>query len=102
MIVQSEHLPAKSKRKPDIIKVSLKTFRRWLKLPDDTDFDACRSRANGKIKISGKPYWTDVAQFWELKLGRIPEELATKVKMKFSRDVCSTNEAVPGMFRPDS
>jgi hypothetical protein len=24
------------------------------------------------------------------------------VKMKFSRDVCSTNEAVPGMFRPDS
>ena len=81
MIVQSDHLPAKSKRKPDIIKVSLKTFKRWLQLPD---FDTCRLRAaTDNIKIFGKPYWIDVGQFWELKLGHTLAYLVTKEKVKF-------------------
>ena len=73
MIVLSDHLPAKSKRKPDI---TLQTFKRWLKLSDDTDFNACRLIvANGEIKIFGKPYWTDVGQ---LKLGCVLADLVTK------------------------
>jgi hypothetical protein len=99
MIVQSDHLPAKSKRKPDIIKVSLKTFKRWLQLPDNTDFNTCRSRAGtGKIKISGKPYWIDVGQFWELKLGCTLADLVTNEKVKFHREACSTKGSIPSMF----
>ena len=99
MIVQSDHLPAKSKRKPDIIKVSLKTFKRWLHLPDNTDFDTCRLRAAaGSIKIFGTPYWIDVEQFWELKFGRTLADLVTKKKVKFHREACSTKGSVPSMF----
>jgi len=100
MIVQSDHLPAKSKRKPDIIKVSLQTFKRWLKLSDGTDFNACRLIiANGKIKIFGKPYWTDVGQ---LKLGCVLADLVTKTKVPFLREASSTRKTFPDMFRPDS
>jgi hypothetical protein len=60
MIVESDHLPAKSKRKPDIIKVSLKTFKLWLQLTDSTTFDQCREIiAKGKLKfLESRTGWT--------------------------------------------
>ena len=104
MLVQSDHLPAKSKRKPDIIKVSLKTFKRWLRLPDNTDFNTCQVlAANREIKIFGKPCWIDVGQFWELKLGRSLSDLVTngKEKTTFRGEDFSTSKSVPGMFYPN-
>lgn len=102
MIVESDDLPAKSKRKPDIIKVSLKTFKLWFQLSDDTTFDQCREKiAKGKLIISGKPYWMDVAQFWELKFGHVLKDVKCMLKKQVSKEF-STGATVPGKYHPDS
>jgi hypothetical protein len=68
---QSDHWPAKSKRQPDMIQVSLKTFKLWFHLTENTTFDQCRAfiaKHKHKIFLERHTGWT-IAQFWELKFG---------------------------------
>lgn len=68
VIIHSPYLENAPKRKPDIILVTLDTFKQWYSLGDVT-FDRCRRMAAHPQELSAAVprTWSDVIQFWELK-----------------------------------
>lgn len=66
-IVYSPELEHSSKRKPDIILISLATFRKWYGFTNAT-FTQCRTLNTKELGEDVIRTWSDVIQFWELKL----------------------------------
>ena len=96
VVIETKHLDASTKRKPDLICLLAKTFRRLHEDCEDHPFDACVSIAGkpratkSNIKEVTKTTWGDILQSWELEVkGKINSEICTDFK---AEDFLGTDE----------
>ena len=87
MVIETKHLDASTKRKPDLICLLAKRFRLSYKDCEGYPFDACvliasRERdTKSKNKEVTKTTWGDILQSWELEAkGKINLEIPTDFK----------------------
>jgi hypothetical protein len=103
-IIESVYLGTTTKRKPDIILLSLAKFRTLCGFPENANFLDCCVEASGRHKDKkedkkedkkAKPTWLDVIQFWELKAAAIEPQIAN-ILISYNAD--GTTKYSPGQY----